>query len=209
MIIKASAIRTLTDARYFSSQAVEWIGFCFDPESADFIHPREAQQIIKWLEGPKIMGEFRGQTAAEVRETVLILGLHGIQLGHHDVTEDYLSIPVPKIIEIPVSDLYNYLEVNRIADGLEHVAEFISLNITPHYTSWDNFIAHGNLTVLQLEKLCNDHRIMLGSNFTGVDVREILQIIKPRALNIAGSMESKTGEKDFEQLNEVFECLHD
>ena len=38
--VKAGSVTHLTDARYFAAWDVEFIGFCFDPESSDYISPR-------------------------------------------------------------------------------------------------------------------------------------------------------------------------
>ncbi len=65
-IIKAGAITHLTDARFFAAYEVCYLGFCFDPESPDYISPQEALAIKGWISGPKIVAEFNNQDTENV-----------------------------------------------------------------------------------------------------------------------------------------------
>jgi len=59
--VKAGLVTHLTDARFFASFDINYIGFCFDPKSDAYISPQEALAIKGWITGPKIVAEFSNQ----------------------------------------------------------------------------------------------------------------------------------------------------
>lgn len=60
-IIKAGSVTNLTDARFFAGYGVDYIGFCFDPQSPNYISPQQALAIKGWLHGVQIVAEFANQ----------------------------------------------------------------------------------------------------------------------------------------------------
>ena len=68
--IKAGAITHLTDARFFAAYNVDYIGFCFDPQSKSYITPDMANAIRGWVTGPKIVAEFAHQDAENLKNIV-------------------------------------------------------------------------------------------------------------------------------------------
>ena len=69
-IIKAGSITNLTDARFFAAYDVDYIGFCFDPVSPDYISPQNALAIKGWISGPKIVAEFVNQDLDNVKNII-------------------------------------------------------------------------------------------------------------------------------------------
>ena len=80
IIIKAGSIQNLTEARYFSSKLIELVGFNFDQASGNAIEPIQAQQIIGWLEGPKIVAEFGTEPKSKIQEITTVLGIETIKI---------------------------------------------------------------------------------------------------------------------------------
>ena len=97
--IKVGQVKNLAEARFLSSFSVDLIGFCFDKEDDAYISPIDAQEIMKWLEGPKIVGEFGKQSVEEINEIVTIMGLEIIQIPQ-DLEERQLIKPELEIISI-------------------------------------------------------------------------------------------------------------
>jgi phosphoribosylanthranilate isomerase len=64
--VKAGSITHLTDARFFAAYDVAYIGFCFDPQSPDYISPQAALAIKGWINGPQIVAEFANQDVDNV-----------------------------------------------------------------------------------------------------------------------------------------------
>ncbi|MDX2003546.1 MAG: hypothetical protein SFW35_14010 [Chitinophagales bacterium] len=209
MQIKTAQVQTLTDARYFSSKGVDILIFNFDPQSERYLAPQEAQQIIKWLSGPKVYGHFGGSSPAQIRETTMILGLDGFIVNYDAVTEDYLSIDLPKMIAITLSDYYVFTDLQKIVNGLAHVATAFLFDIDKHFGSWGNFIAHGPLTVSQLQALSKEANILYAGKFTATDLSTSVAAVQPYGICLIPPVEDKLGEKDFSDYDGLFETLED
>lgn len=69
-IVKAGSITNLTDARFFSAFEVDFIGFCFDPQSLLYISPQNALAIKGWITGPKIVAEFANQDPDNIKNII-------------------------------------------------------------------------------------------------------------------------------------------
>lgn len=68
--IMAGGITHLTDARFFAAYAVDYLGFCFDPQSPNYIAPTQALAIKGWVTGPEIVAEFANQDPTNVQEII-------------------------------------------------------------------------------------------------------------------------------------------
>ncbi|MCC6818187.1 MAG: hypothetical protein IT245_04805 [Bacteroidia bacterium] len=60
-LIKFSKISNLSDARYAAGMWADFIGFSFDPNDSAYIEPSKASEIIAWVNGPRLVGEFGQQ----------------------------------------------------------------------------------------------------------------------------------------------------
>lgn len=62
----------------------DMIGFCFDPNHPCYLEPAKAAEIIAWVSGPKICGEFGSQPAEWILDFAERLKLDAVQIpaGH-------------------------------------------------------------------------------------------------------------------------------
>lgn len=79
-ILKFSSVTNLSDARYAAGMWADIIGFCFDPGQPEYIEPGKAAEIIAWVSGPEICGEFGQQPAEWILEFAEKLNLNSIQI---------------------------------------------------------------------------------------------------------------------------------
>jgi phosphoribosylanthranilate isomerase len=56
--IKLSNITNLSDARYAAAVGIDYIGFCFDTNDANYIPPVKAKEIFEWTSGTIVVAEF-------------------------------------------------------------------------------------------------------------------------------------------------------
>lgn len=124
---------SLADARYFSSKMAHMVGFCFDSGSESFISPREAQQIIGWLEGPQIVGEFNGSNVNEIRETAMILGLHLVQFPIQPSNEGFDKIEQPIILEVTISPTDTLADIQQRLAPWADIAAYYQFNLQKHF----------------------------------------------------------------------------
>lgn len=91
-ILKFSNITNLSDARYAAGVWAHYVGFCFNPESENYIEPNKAKEMLSWINGPIVVAEFGNQPIEWIIEICEFLNT------------DYIQIPVnynhPSILEI-------------------------------------------------------------------------------------------------------------
>lgn len=81
MLIKASRVTNLTDARYFAARNASYIGFNLEEGTEDYLDPIYMKAIREWLEGPRMVGEFGSVSPAVAAEAASFLGLDAIQIN--------------------------------------------------------------------------------------------------------------------------------
>lgn len=207
--VKAGSIQTLAAARYFSSKMVEMVGFCFDSSKAEFIAPRDAQQVKGWLQGPKIVGEFNGNSLKEIKETAMILGLDYVQIAASgkEALFDSLNLNVILEVQVDMNDSFDSLQ-NRVSPWLGKVS-YIQWGLNAHFGNWENFILKSKLGTGGLRKLCAWLPAIVDVHVTESGLWQIITEVEPEMINLTTEPESKAGEKSFENLDPLFTILED
>jgi len=95
-LLKFSAVTNLSDARYAAGMWADFIGFCFDPSSPDYLEPNKAKEIAGWINGPLVVGEFGHQPKEWIADFVKAIPLHAIQIpsNYSDVSIQDLGLPI-------------------------------------------------------------------------------------------------------------------
>ncbi len=78
MIVHATAITSLTDARYFAAREVQALGFVLDEGHARYIDPGAMRAIKEWVQGPAMAGWFYTTPLATVAEAARFFGLDSV-----------------------------------------------------------------------------------------------------------------------------------
>jgi phosphoribosylanthranilate isomerase len=208
-LVKANSITNLTDARYFAAWEVNWLGFCLDPDSPDFINHAQALAIREWVDSVEMVGEFGAQEASFIAQTAEKLQLDAIQLSR-TIPQEWLSeLPkIPIIQELtPYHDISSgELQAQLMAYG-PHVSYFL-LDFTRSRLSWEEIQEDGApLPVGLLRSFCSEYPILLSFDWTPANLEEILFHLAPSGICIKGGAEEKTGFKSFEEMDALFEAL--
>lgn len=186
IIIKAGSIQNLTEARYFSSKLIEFVGFNFDQASGNAIEPIQAQQIIGWLEGPKIVAEFGAESKSKIQEITTVLGIETIKIPFARKAE-FQDTSLKLILQSDFSDLQKNIESGNL------------LQVT--------FNAE-DLSDPDFSKLLQQNKVILETDWTADNLQEI-QALQPYGINFNGSGELKTGVQSFEEMDALFELMED
>jgi hypothetical protein len=95
-LLKFSSITNLSDARYAAGMWADFVGFCFDPSSPDYIEPSKAKEITGWINGPLIVGEFGQQPLEWINDFIKGIPLHAIQVpaGYEDLSIHESGLPI-------------------------------------------------------------------------------------------------------------------
>jgi phosphoribosylanthranilate isomerase len=187
---KAGSIANLTDARYFSAWGAAWIGFCFDPESPDYLSPEKALEIKGWLHGPRYLGEFGNQDADNVAGIAGFVGL------------DALEMPIDRIALSPET---SHLPLFVRVSGQESDTELAGLPASVEGLIVDPQPLADPETALR--RLTDRAPIWL-DGLSHVDtVQHWLQRFPAAGWHLRGGAELATGLKLYDALDPVMELL--
>jgi phosphoribosylanthranilate isomerase len=211
IIIKASEIGNLTDARYFSAWGVDWLGFSLDSENPAYIGPTQISAMREWLSGPGIVAEMGPFSDAELLlQAVEILKPDALQIGQFTALEAVKTLDGSLTIikeQIPDSlDLLADLEFEwREWAG---TADFFLLNLEKNGFSWSE-LKKDSEKLGQLKNLCANFSVMLSTVFDATELSEIIETLKPYGISVKGGEEEKVGMKSYDELDAFFETLEE
>lgn len=203
MKIKASRVNNLTDARYFAAWGVEWMGFCLEIGSPDYVAPQDIKEIKDWLVGPQIVGEFGiGQSAQEINAAVELLHLDMVQLSTFVEKEVLEAIEAPVIKELKIVEAEQFTTVAEVLPLLKDKVQVFLLDMTGGNVDWTT-------VQLILQQLCLNYPIVLKLDCQPADLSTIKTTINPLGIAVEGGEEEAVGVKAFDDLDEWFERLED
>ncbi len=186
--LKAGSITNLTDARYFAAFGVDWIGFCFDPLSSEYLQPAQAAEIKSWLHGPRYIGEFRNQDADNIQAIADFVGLDALELVLGEIPPRLPTLP----LFVRVAGTESDTELSSLPPQTEGV--ILSAINTPDLEQ-------------AVRRLAVFAPVWLDHCQTAAQVSHMLERLKPAGLNLRGGVELKPGLKLFEELDELFTLL--
>lgn len=195
--IKLGNITNLSDARYGAAAGATYIGFCFDPANENYITPLKAKEIIDWVTGSSVVGEFGEQSLAEIKDISELLNIDVIEVNNQLLPDELLSLGKAIIKKIDVNR-FDVSQLQTEVDVYQNVADAFHLYASSQPEKYD---------VNQLASLCAKEKIIWGLNITLQNVNDIIESYKPFAINVSGGNEEKAGIKDFDELNELFEKI--
>lgn len=197
MIIKATRISNLTDARYFASKEIDYLGFNIEEGSPDYVEPDLMRAFRQWVEGPRIVGEFgRKYNTDQVNEIGKFYDIDAIQIPAdlHDPEE--------------VGDFSIFVDVDWPEDPyqLEKILRFWM----PYSTYYTMVVDESSIDKANLvfPELCQKFPLLI--KLPGMKLPEIIEFtnrLDPVGIILEGSAEEKVGFKSFEELDEIFETF--
>lgn len=196
MLLKLSPVTNLSDARYAAAAGFRYIGFCFDPQSAEFLLPIKAREIIDWTSGSHAVGEFGQQAADEIRELSELLNLDVVLLNNTLLPDEIPAIGKPCIKAIDTA------QMNESA---------IKTELEAYEPCCDAFQLNGSIPV-NLEnpfwgEICSRYKIIWNIAAELQDIPFIKNTVQPYALNLQAGQEEATGMRDFENLNQILNLI--
>lgn len=199
MLIKASTITNLTDARYFAAKSVDFLGFNLEEATAGYLEPIYMKAIREWVEGPKIVGEFDRTPARTVLEAASFYGLDAVQLTQTT------GLDLLEGLEV-------ILRMKALADPAIMEARFLETSPAVSYFLLD-FSETANATEFLRQqaptwkKLFSRYPTLLDLNTNAAELSELLQLLQPAGLALRGGDEEQVGVKSYDEVDEIFDLL--
>lgn len=195
MLIKASALTNLTDARYFAAKDVAYLGFNLEEGTPGYLDPIHMRAIREWVEGPKIVGEFSRSALEVVREAATFYGLEAVQVSlPADITQLGLLAPLEVLL---VLDLESSMDLLSIMEQTEsHVSHFL--------LCW---LGDLPISIELLATCCARYSVLLQNDWPVEDISALVAQLPTVGLSLMGGEEERTGVKSFEDVEAVFDWL--
>lgn len=203
--VKANAVAHLTDARYFASMEVAWLGFNMDPMAENAANPTFVKAIREWISGPVFVGEFNYASSAEIVNIVHSAGLDAVHLGPLFNYDELQHIPAHYTLfaEIRVENNMPDTTVTSFIQEYATRINYFVLNFSnlfdPISMAWKN----------ALIPLCSAFPIFINSRGDAQQIGDHIRYFNPLGYCLSGGSEEKTGVKSFEELDEIFDLLAD
>ena len=203
--IKLGEITNLSDARFAAGRGAQFVGFNFTPDHDKYIAPEQAQEIIGWLDGPKLVGEWNSGLKETIWDTAERLKLDYIQLNWHDAN---LSKELSDWNIIQNINLDGHVaDVIKQIEDVQAITQLFLLSFNDADSQKYHLAQAG--TKQMLTSLCRDYPVLFNFHFTTENLLPLLDEYKPFGINLLGSHEIKPGYKDFDELNDLIDLLEE
>ena len=196
MLIKASRIINLTDARYFAAREVDFLGFNLEAGTEGYLDPLYMKAIREWVEGPRIVGEFSRTPAPHIREAASFFGLDAVQVT--SAYAGHLGELNGLTVILAVDAGPDELDEDFFQKAAPFVAYFL-LKI-PAAAAWPE-------QTDRFKKICADYPVLLESDAPAEALATLTEYLKPAGLSLTGGEEEQVGVKSFDEIEAIFEAL--
>lgn len=199
MKVKICGITNKEDALLAEKLGADAIGFIFYKKSKRYVLPEIAAEIIKIL-SPFIIkaGVFVNEEAAGINNISTQIKLNVVQL-HGDETPDIIGeINSPVIKSFRINREFDFKILNKYKDVS---FLFDSYSKEEYGGTGKNFNWH--LIPKEL-----DGNFILSGGISSENIEEILNKIKPKAIDVSSSLEKSPGIKDHKKVEEFFKKLN-
>lgn len=202
--VKLGSITNLSDARWAAGWGIHLIGFNFTPDSERYIAPSAVEEILGWLTGPLLVGEWDSGLSDVINDTVQRLGLDYVQLNEGALSQAKNIHP-----DTPV--IYNFSLPGDFGAAAEKLSSALAgqkqpdiLMLTPENP--EEFAKNEKLIGL-VKSMAVVNRVMLNINPDEDAILSLLEETGAQGINLTGGDEERPGLKDFDYLNSALEIL--
>ena len=191
--IKINKVNNLTDARYFAAMGADYLGFCCNLETERYCSPTRIKEIIDWVEGPQFVLELDGWQSIEEIDTLLDFNLgQALHFGAFATYEDRFSLPIFKDI------IFENMEQTNISN-----IDF------PVVRSEKNYNSFTESEISRLKEWISGKKVFLDIPVDAKNLEKMIENLPIYGLILRGGEEEKTGLKSFENLDAIFDILHE
>lgn len=205
--LKASKIRHLTDARYFSARGASILGFHLETGTPDFIRPEAVSAITEWVDGVEFCGEFSHSDVDQMLHLGNLLNIKYLQLPPFFNRDHIQRLSDFKVIrQLVLQKESQFEEIRTIIEEEAHQVAAFELNFAA--AGLDPF-SFELINPDQLNELLQLQQIFLNAVFRLDSIANIKKLELIPGLTFSGSNEEKTGLKSFENVDFILDYLEE
>jgi phosphoribosylanthranilate isomerase len=199
MLIKASTITNLTDARYFAAKDVDFLGFNLEEGTPDYLDPMYMKAIREWVEGPKIVGEFDQTPARTVLEAARFFELDAVQVRQTNDLELLEGLEVMLVVPAPE----NPTALEALFQKTAPLVSYFLLD----FSSIENAATKLEMQAAAWKTFFNNYPTLLDLQVAADVLPGLLAQLNPAGLALRGGDEERVGVKSFDEIDAVFDVL--
>jgi phosphoribosylanthranilate isomerase len=203
--VKLGEVNNLSDARYAAGVGAAFLGFNFSPSHPQYIAPSQVEEIVGWLTGPALVGEFDNELTDIIRDTAERFHLDYVQLNEFNPAQAAELKDLSVIQNIHIHGDMHPADVIAKVDAVQHPDMYYMLTFDSH-ASQESFLGKAGNQLL-LTEFCRDYPVIFNFHFTPDNLINFIDQYNPFGINLRGGSEIKPGYKDFDALNELLELL--
>lgn len=199
MLIKASAITNLTDARYFAAREVDFLGFNLEENTPGYLDPMYMKAIREWVQGPRVVGEFTHAPQSYVREAAAFFGLDAVQVpaAAYDDWSELEGLSVIATLDGEHPDL------DRLLEKTAPFVQYFLLDLSGVLDPATGLPADADTW----KKRCAAYPVLIHADVAAARWPALLAALQPAGMNLVGGEEEKVGVKSFDEIEEIFEVI--
>lgn len=202
--LKVCGIAELEDARYLAGAGVDYLGFIQHEESPRYAPPSLASDIIEWVHGPKPVGVFVNDSAADVNAAADDAGFELVQLHGQEPPELVAQVDRPTIKVIHVRHDASSDQLRLLFERYEDVAEYFLLD-THNSSVWGGTGESFNWRLAR--ELSKDYPIFLAGGLDAENVGRAVDTMRPFGIDLSSSLEKGPGSKSFEKIDAFMDAF--
>lgn len=184
-------INNLSDARYCAGMGADKLTFILDPALPGHLDAKTVKELIGWIAGVEVIGEFDKLSAHEINALANECALDAVLLRSYRTPEELAEIAPPVYLELDFSTLSS--EPTMLA--------FTPVGIVVEVPSTSSEAS------AELATMAAQFPLWVGPGLQPARAREMAGLLPLAGLVFASGDEVKPGLRDFEQLEAVFEAL--
>jgi phosphoribosylanthranilate isomerase len=202
--LKVCGITELEDARYLAGAGADYLGFVQHEDSPRYAPPSLARDIIEWVHGPKPVGVFVNDGAAEINAAIDEAGFELAQLHGQEPPHVVEQVDCPVIKAIHVRNDAAPEQLRTLFERYEDVAEYFLLD-THNSSVWGGTGESFNWRLAR--ELSSDYPVFLAGGIDADNVQRAVETMRPFAIDLSSSLEDRPGEKSFARIDAFFDAF--
>lgn len=201
-LVLINKINNLSEARYCAGMGADILSFCLDPNEEGFLNPDVANEIIGWLAGVQVSGEFQSLSAEHINMIADSCSLQFVQLNSFYLLDELSGIKVPVIQQVLINkDTIETDLIETLALYQNSVHSFLIVS--------NDFYTIDETNIRLLTHLASQFPIIIGFGIKADTINMVIDKIKPAGISLRGGEEIKPGLQNFDELESIFEALEE
>ncbi len=204
MKLKVCGITELEDARYLAGAGADYLGFVQHEDSPRYAPPSLASDIIEWVHGPKPVGVFVNDGAAEINAAVEEAGFELAQLHGQEPPHVVEQVECPVIKAVHVRNDAAPEQLRTLFERYEDEADYFLLD-THNSSVWGGTGESFNWRLAR--DFSDEYPLFLAGGINADNVQRAVETMRPFAIDLSSSLEDNPGVKSFAKIDAFMDAF--